>query len=315
MVNLVYSLNVTIPVFFILLLGYLLKVRNIVNAEYVIGSNQLTFRVLLPVMLFNNMRDSNFMEEIDLKFFIVCFLILLLYPLAVWAIARIFIKDPRVTGSFVQGTFRGNTAIIGVSLAQNIYGTEMGPIPVMLGVAMFMYNTMSVIILTCNGDGSKNVKDQFFSVVGGIIKNPIIWGIILGLICSIWKVEFPLIVGRSLDNLGGAASVVSLLAAGGGFSFETFRRQAGVIGLATFVKLFVMPFCCLMAGYFCGYRGISLFSFLVMGGVSTATTSAVMAREMGCDEELAINILAMTTLCAAVSLTFWVFVLQSLELL
>lgn len=315
MINLIYSLNVTIPVFAILLLGYILKARNIVNTEYVIGSNQLTFRVLLPVMLFNNMRDSDFAKEMDLKLFIFCFLVLLIYPLAVWAAARIFIKDSRKVGSFVQGSFRGNSAVIGVSLAQNIYGADLGPIPVMLGVAMFMYNAMSVVILTCNGSKSENMKSQLWCIVTKIARNPIIWGIILGLVCSLQNIVFPVILEKILDSLGGVASVVSLLAAGGGFSFETFRKQTALICSATVMKLFVMPFLCLTAGYICGFRGISLFSLLVMGGVSTATTSAVMARELGCDEELAINILAMTTLCAAISLTFWVFVLQSMGLL
>lgn len=96
---------------------------------------------------------------------------------------------------------------------------------------------------------------------------------------------------------------------------ESFREDAKLIAAATIAKLWVMPAAALTLGYLIGYRGITLFSILAMSGVSTATTSAVMARELECDETLAINILAATTLLVAISLTIWVLILYSLHLL
>lgn len=315
MESLLYSVNVTVPVFAMMVLGYVLRRLHVINVEYIKCSNRLTFRVLLPVMLFNSMRTSDLRIAFSLDFLLFCFAFLLIYPLVVWLAASRFIKDRKKLGSFVQGTFRGNTAVIGVSVAQNIYGSDLGPMPLMLALSMFMYNTVSVLILTCNGSSDTSPKQQVVSVCKGIATNPIIWGILLGMVCSLTRLQFPTAIDKIFTNIGGIASVVSLIAAGGGFSMESFRADAKLIGAATVTKLLVMPFAALTLGYLIGCRGVTLFSLLVMSGVSTATTSAVMARELKCDENLAINILAVTTLCAAFTLTMWVCVLYSLGLL
>lgn len=313
--SLLYSVNVTVPVFAMMVLGYILRRTHVISEEYIKGSNRLTFRILLPVMLFNSMRGSDFRSTFRLDFLLFCFVFLLLYPLAVWGIASLFVKDKRKLGSFVQGSFRGNTAVIGVSVAQNIYGTELGPMPFMLAAAMFMYNTISVLILTCNGNSDLAPRQQVTRVCREIASNQIIWGILLGVGCSLAGIRFPTAIDKTFTNIGGVASVVSLIAAGGGFSIESFRADVKLILAAAVTKLLIMPSAALTLGCLLGYRGPALFSLLAMSGVSTATTSAVMARELKCDEDLAINILAITTLCVAVTMTLWVFVLYTLRLL
>lgn len=315
MESLLYSINVTVPVFALMVLGYVLRRTNVISSEYVAGSNRLTFRVMLPVMLFNSMRSSDFRSSFQPDFLLFCFAFLLIYPMIVWFAAFRFLKDRKKLGSFVQGTFRGNTAIIGLSVAQNIYGNDLGPMPIMLGLAMIMYNAVSVLVLTTCGSSETDPKQRFRSVCRGIASNPIIWGILLGLLCSLTGIRFPTAIDKIFTNIGGAAMAVSLIAAGGGFSIDSFRSDAKIISAAVLTKLMIMPAAALVLGYAVGYRNVSLFSLLVMSGVSTATTSAVMARELHCDENLAINILAVTTLCAAFTLTFWVFLLDFMKLL
>lgn len=310
MENLVYSLNVTLPVFAMLAIGYLLRQMKVIDGAYVVGSNRLTFRVLLPVMLFNSMRSSDFTSHFDLGFLLYCGGFLAVYAAALWLVSAQFIRDRGKLGSFVQGCFRGNTAVIGLAIAQSIYGEQLGPMPLMLGVAMVCYNVFSVVILTCCGQTAE--KGGTFRRVGReILRNPIIWGIALGLACSLGDIRFPNAVEKIFSNLGGAAVVVSLIAAGGGFDRNSFRGDMALIGAAVGVKLVVMPLLALTGGYLLGYRGVSLFSILAMSGVSTATTSAVMARELRCDEPLAIHILAATTLCVSLTMTLWVMVLSS----
>ena len=148
-----------------------------------------------------------------------------------------------------------------------------------------------------------------------ILRNPIVWGIALGLVCALTRVRFPTVLEKTFSSLGGAAVVVSLIAAGGGFEAASFRADIGLIAAAVGTKLIIMPLLALTGGYLLGYRGITLFSILAMAGVSTATTSTVMARELRCDEPLAIHILAATTLCVSITMTLWVTVLSAMGVL
>lgn len=315
MAGLIYSINATVPVFAIMVLGYILRRANVISKEYVNDSNRLTFRILLPVMLFNSMRSSDFQGVYHPGFLIFCFAFLMVYPLIAWLIASRFIKDRKKLGSFVQGIFRGNTAIIGVSVAQNIYGSDLGPIPLMLGLTMLMFNTVSILILSLSGSSERTLRQQAAGVFRSIAGNQIIWGILLGLGCSLAQVRFPAAIDKILNNIGGVASVIALIAAGGGFSVESFRTDAKLITAAVIGKLVVMPSAAVILGYVIGFRGITLFSLLMMSGVSTATTSVVMSREMKCDENLAINILAATTMCVPFTFTVWVYIMNSMQLL
>lgn len=313
--NLIYSINVTLPVFSLMVLGFVLRRRNVISGEYVRCSNLLTFRLLLPFMLFNSMRKSDFRSVFDPRLLVFCGVFLLAYVLLVWAAAARLVPDRKKRGAVVQGVFRGNTAVIGVSLARNIYGADLGPLPVMLGVAMVMYNAVSVLVLTACGSEKTTPREQLKRVASGIVTNRIIWGIVLGLVCSLAGLRFPQSIDNICNSIGDLASGVSLIAAGGGFSVERFRADFLLVMGCVFTKLILMPAAALSAGYLVGFRGITLFSLLVMSGVSTATTSVVMARELGCDEALAINILAVTTMCAGLTLTLWVYVLNALALL
>jgi len=123
------------------------------------------------------------------------------------------------------------------------------------------------------------------------------------------------VLEKTFSSLGGAAVVVSLIAAGGGFEIASFRTDIGLIAAAVGTKLIIMPLLALTGGYLLGYRGITLFSILAMAGVSTATTSTVMAQELKCDEPLAIHILTATTLCVSVTLTLWITILSAMGVL
>lgn len=313
--SLLFSINATAPVFLVMVLGYLLRRRDVITQGFVSASNRLSFRVLLPVMLFNSIRNSDFLSYLDGKYIAFCIAFLLIYPLVIWILAAPFLKNKRQLGSFVQGVYRGNTAIIGVSVAQNIYGMDLGTIPLMIAIALVMYNVVSVVILSINGGSAGSIGFRVRKMLWGIATNHIIWGILLGIICVSLPIRFPEAIDKSFTTVGNSATFVSLLAAGGGFVLEDFKRDFKLISFAAFVKLVFMPIMAISAGYLVGFRGNVLFSMLVMAGVSTATTSTVMANELGCDESLAVNILALTTMLASITLTAWIWVMYTLNLL
>ena len=220
MENLIYSVNVTLPVFAILAIGYLLRQAKVINGAYVSGSNRLTFRLLLPVMLFNNMRSSDFLSYFDVGFLCYCAAFLMIYVTGLWLISSRFILNKKKLGSFVQGAFRGNTAVIGLAVSQSIYGSQQGPMPLMLGVAMVSYNVLSTVILTCCGESGS--RKPLLRICREILRNPIVWGIALGLVCALTRVRFPTVLEKTFSSLGGAAVVVSLIAAGADLKPQDF---------------------------------------------------------------------------------------------
>ena len=54
MENFIYSINVTLPIFLVMVIGWALKQRRMLNDDFVSAANKFNFSVTLPVMLFRD---------------------------------------------------------------------------------------------------------------------------------------------------------------------------------------------------------------------------------------------------------------------
>lgn len=135
MENFIFSINATIPIFLIILLGYILKKINFLTEEFASVINKYVFVVALPVMLFQDIALSDVKQEMNFKFFIFCFAATVSMFFLVWIIARLTLKDKTMVGAFAQAASRGSAAILGVAFVENICG-DIGSAPLMIVAAV-----------------------------------------------------------------------------------------------------------------------------------------------------------------------------------
>ena len=107
--NLIFCLNATVPIFAIILLGRLLRGRNFFSKQTLAEIDKLSFKVLLPILLFRDIAAGRITEQFDPKFFFFCAGVTALYFFAIWAGAALFLRDKSMVGAFTQGAFRGRT--------------------------------------------------------------------------------------------------------------------------------------------------------------------------------------------------------------
>ena len=70
--SLIFSLNATIPIFLIMIVGMFLKKINIINEEFNKGLNKIVFSIALPILLFEDVSSVDFIELWDTKFVLFC---------------------------------------------------------------------------------------------------------------------------------------------------------------------------------------------------------------------------------------------------
>ena len=170
MENLIFALNATMPVFLMMVLGYILKKLNWIDEEFAGKINSFVFHVPLPVLVFKDLATVDFVEVWDTKFVIFCFAATLFSILLAVFISKIW-KDKSIQGEFVQASYRSSAAILGIAFIQNIYGnTGMGPLMVVASVPL--YNVAAVIILTLLGAENKKMDRMLLvkTIKGIIIK-------------------------------------------------------------------------------------------------------------------------------------------------
>ena len=232
--------------------------------------------------------------------------------LCVWGLAVLFVKDKTMVGAFAQAGARGSAAVLGVAFVENICG-NMGMTPLMIVAAVPFFNVFSVIILTfhSNDDHSKDYSRIKSSIVN-IAKNPIIIGILSGVLFSVSGLDMPVIASRSLTYISNTATPIALLAVGAGFDTKQAIVRLKPAVVASFIKLFGLPLVFLPIAYFLGFRSSEMVAILIMLASPTTVSSYIMAKSMHNDEILTSNVIVLTTLFSSVSLTLWIFVLKSM---
>lgn len=314
--HLIFSLNATMPVFLLMVLGIILRRIGVVDAAFASRLNMFVFCVALPVLLFRDISSVDLAQEWDARFVLDCALITLA-SIIFACVASAFVKSRATRGEFIQGAYRSSVAILGVALMQNIYGSSQAAAMMIIGVVP-LYNAAAVVILAVCADDSrakrKGARAMLLGVTRDIVTNPIIVGIAAGLLWAALRLPMPEAAGKAVDAVAGLATPLGLVAMGAMADFRRMREEAGASLGASVIKLFglcavFLPVCVAL-----GYRGEELMALLFMLGSATTVSSFVMARNMGYEGAVSSAIVMITTLGSVFSLTVWIYLLRCLGL-
>ena len=324
MENLLFSLNVTLPIFLLMVLGYVFNKLGIIDEKAASWMNKFVFKIALPVLVFKDLASQDFAGTWDGKFVLFCFFVTAVSIAVISLISGFIVKERSKRGEFIQGAYRSSAALLGIAFIHNIYGemsSGMGPLMILGSVPL--YNIFAVIILmvtaeeTDDNEKNEQAKDKkqlIKSTLVGIIKNPIIIGIMIGMIWSIVHIPQPKIFASLVDNLARLATPLGLMAMGAAFDVKKALNEMKPAFIASFIKLFVLVMIFMPIAVKLGFSGEQLIAILVMLGSATTVSCYIMAKSMGHEGTLSSSIVMLTTFGCSFSLTFWLFILKSLGL-
>lgn len=310
MENFIYSLNATVPVFLVMVIGYCLKRRGMLTEGFCSAANKFNFQVTLPALLFKDISSADIRQVLDIRYMLYCAIVTSICFFTLWGLTKLLMKDKSMVGAFVQASFRGSAAVLGIAFIQNIYGTS-GMAPLMIVSAVPLYNIYSVIVLTFEGGNDGQDGGAVRRAFVNICKNPIIIGILLGVIVSFSGITFPAIVNKTVNSLAAMATPLALIVIGASFEGRKALAKLKPTMLATMIKLVVQPSLFLPVAVWMGFRTEKLIAILVMLGAPTTASCYIMAKNMNNDEVLTSSVVVAATLLSAVTLTGWIYILKA----
>ena len=234
--DLMFSLNATVPIFLLMLLGLFFNKVGIMEEDFANKINSFVFKGPLPVMLFLDLSTVNIQEAWDTKFVVFCFVVTIT-SIAIAAFVAMLWKDKTIRGEYIQGSYRSSAALLGIAFIQNIYGTSgMGPLMIIGSVPL--YNIVAVAALTIfrPGGGSLDRKTLKKTLIG-VVKNPIILGIFAGLVWSLLSLPMPEILFKTASKFGNTATPLGLMAMGAAFDIKKAFSEVKPAIAAAFTKL------------------------------------------------------------------------------
>lgn len=310
--NLILSFNVVLPLFLCILLGYFLRRIHMVDTPALNTMNKLCFKVFLPIYLFNNIATTNLAAAFNGKLLATAYLgVLAQFLLLMLLIPRMEKENPR-RGVLIQAMFRSNFALFGLPLALSLCGTEkVGPTSILVGLTVPLFNILAVVSLESFRGGKPSIK----KMAKGIATNPLIIASLIGIAFNLLDFSLPGAVQKSVNDLGGVATPLSLVALGGSFTVSKVKEYRKQLTIGVLGRLVFSPLLMVSAGILMGFRNELLIPLLIMSGAPTAVSSFPMAQQMDGDGELAAGLVVFTSGGAILSMFLWIFVLKQIGMI
>ena len=287
-----------LPVIAIVTLGHILSVRKWIPADSWRVIERLSYVVLFPALIVRTLAHAPFEEA---PWGLAGALILAQFVLAGVGWCGRFLPNmpgPAV-GSVIQSNVRWNT-MIGLSIGSLLFGEEgLALVTIAAAVMIPTANIISVYALIAHADQPHGPRPNPFRA---LLRNPIVLACIAGLALAGMNASLPRLLDDSLRILGDAALALGLLSAGAGVDLSALRRAGTRTLIWSLVRLLGLPalavgFCVLL-----GVTGVPLVIALICAATPTATSSYILAKELGGDAPLAANLIAVETVLAMITL-------------
>ncbi len=333
----IFALNAVLPLIALIVVGYLLKRIGFLNENFLNVGNKLVFKILLPALLFYNVYNIDDIGQINWVFVLYAVCAVIVIFLIAMFVTPIFVKDKGRCGAIIQGVFRSNFALIGVPLASALFGASgAAAASVLSAFTIPLFNILAVIALTVYHNDVPQLQQQgvqtsqFKKVLKSTATNPLILAVFVGLIVLLIRAlfveigfyfrlkEFELFgckvtfVYKSLQYVANIATPFSLIVLGGKFTVSAVKRLWKPVLITTILRCVVIPAVCLsLACLLPSLKGQHFAAYIAVFGTPTAVSSAIMAKEMYADDELAGQLVVWTTLFSAVTIFLEIVILRA----
>ena len=287
-----------LPIFLLISTGYVLKLKKFPGDDIWGPLERLVYFLLFPALLGSNLAKA------DLEGFEVLPLAgVIIAALAIMGFVTIGLKQrfgqgPAVTSAF-QGTVRFNS-YVGLAICADLWGAAGNALgAVVVAIMVPMSNALCVFALArFSGVHPPGAK----AVLGMMLKNPLIIACLAGFVLNYTGIGMPPVVGPVIEILAQAALPIGILCVGAGLDLSVLRSAGRRVIEASLLRLFGMPLLMWALCLLFGVSGLTAKVVILMGALPTASSSFILARQMGGDVALMAGIITVSTLTAMVTM-------------
>lgn len=291
-----------LPVFLLIVLGFVLK-RSLMRLETQWhGLERLTYYVLFPALLIETLVKVDLSTvpvagvggALMLSVLLMSLLCLALRPL----LARWAIDGPAFTSVF-QGATRWQT-YVALAVSASLYrDTGLALASVAMVAIIPLVNVFSVAVLAHYASPE---KQSVGTIAMTVVRNPLIWACAIGLAINVTHLPLPRIWHEVADALGRSSLGIGLLVTGAGLQLAGMFRPSLAASIGVFLKLVLMPILAIALALWFGLSGANLAIVAACSAVPASSSAYVLARQMGGDAPLLAQIITLQTILAALTM-------------
>ncbi|MCF3935711.1 AEC family transporter [Acuticoccus sp. M5D2P5] len=292
------ALLALVPIALLIGLGYLLRRRGFVADGFWPAAERLSYFVLLPCLFFHGLATAD-LGAVPVPQLAGTLVLSLVTVSLMLVVAERYVRiDGAAFTSVFQGGVRFNN-YVGITAALALFGAPAIGIAAVANAAIVpTVNILVVLVFARYGAARPTVR----GVARGIVTNPLILGCAAGIMVRLLGVDLPDAIAASVRALGQAALPIGLLCVGAALEWSVIGRALRPTLAASVVKFAVMPSVTILACLLFGLDGRAAVVAVMFQSLPTASSSYVMARQLGGDAPLMAGIVAFQTVLALVTL-------------
>ena len=314
----IFSFNIVVPIFLIVLLGAVLNKLKFFNEGFLSACDKLVFKICLPCLLFQDIATANVAQSLNIRLIVFCIIAVTISAFLPCAVMPLLIKDKGKCGAFVQGTFRSNAAILGVTLVSNMFGEAgVSVIAMVLPFVVVFFNVYAVVILSIFAprEAKLSVRQLIVHIIKTVFTNPLIIAVALAFLWQLVPMELPVAIDKGLSYLSELAMPISLISLGASIDISSLRGRIGLALAASTLRTVIIPAVALIFAALLGLRGVELGVILIVIGGPAAVSSYIMAKQMKSDHYLAGQILLISTMMCVFTFFVGIVILKETGLI
>ncbi len=305
-----FVLNAILPITILLIIGNILRRYMFHAEEFWQGVERLIYYILFPAMLIYKISNVNLSALPFLRMLIFLLILFAILVVISYGTFRLLGASANQFSSIVQSIARFNSYVFFALVAELLGAEALTIAAVATGLIVPITN-----IICITSFSYKDGQFKMMRIVCSVMKNPLFLACVIGFSLNILPIHLPNFIISTLNILGAAALPLALLAVGAAVRLKSlYKKHENFTPIdllvCAFIRLYIVPAICLGLAMLMGFDSRLTMIFVLAFAAPTATSSYILAKQLGGDYEMMASHISIQTILSALSLTVWLSVLS-----
>ena len=297
-------LNLTIPMFSLIGIGYLLKRVHFMSENDGAVLSKFAFYILLPPLMFTSILSGDASKSLNINFILSYEIITISIFVLTYLLGLLFKLKTMEKAIFGLNAAYPNYGYIGVPLCILAFGTNAAiPLALILLADTFVLLT-TLIFYKLTENRKTSLQELSKEIVQRFIYNPLMMSVFVAFIFSIADIKIVTAIDRTLSIVAASATAVALIALGVSLNVSSVKNQKSVLFFITVIKLIVHPILIFIVFQFqTGIDPIWVKTAIVCASLPVAANVFVLANYYKNFESESAAAITITTIVSSITVT------------
>ena len=299
-------INLQIMMFLLVIIGIILKKRDIITEE---GKNVLTdvvINVILPCNVINSFYIE-FSKEILINGITILLVSFLLQFVCTFLSATLYEKVEKERRTVLQyATVCSNAGFLGNPVAEGIYGS-MG----LLYASIYLIPQR--IVMWSAGVSYFTESTSKRDLIKKVVTHPCIIAVGIGLTIIIFQIKLPVFLSDTIKSISGCTTAMSMILIGAILADVDIKdMKSKTMWAFSLLRLIIIPLIVFIGCKITNVHSLITGVSVVLAGMPAGSTTAILASKYGGDAEFASKCVVLTTILSMLAIPMWCIILSFL---